>query len=152
MVATHEAERFEAPVFHRFEGVTEIGNYAPLPDGWWLAVADIVDSTGAIDAGRYKDVNMAGASVISGVLNALGRDDLPFVFGGDGALVALPPSGAAAATQALASTRRWTLEQLGLSMPPARQARTCASPASGQANSSPMRCLPAAARAGPNGR
>ncbi len=116
MVATHEAERFEAPVFHRFEGVTEIGNYAPLPDGWWLAVADIVDSTGAIDAGRYKDVNMAGASVISGVLNALGRDDLPFVFGGDGALVALPPSGAAAATQALASTRRWTLEQLGLSM------------------------------------
>ena len=116
MVATQDAEAFEAPIFDRFEGVTETGNYAALPDGWWLAVADIVDSTGTIAAGRYKDVNMAGASVISAVLNGLGRDDLPFVFGGDGALVALPPSGAAAAALALGRTRRWTHEQLGLDM------------------------------------
>ncbi len=66
------------------------GNYRPLPDDWALATADIVGSTKAIADGRYKAVNMAGASVISALLNGLGRRDLPFVFGGDGALVALP--------------------------------------------------------------
>ncbi|TIM14685.1 MAG: DUF3095 domain-containing protein, partial [Mesorhizobium sp.] len=80
------------PVFARFESVADIDNYRPLPDGWALATADIVGSTKAIDAGRYKTVNMAGASVISALLNALGRRDLPFVFGGDGALVAFPGS------------------------------------------------------------
>ena len=35
---------------------------------------------------------MAGASVISAILNAVGSRDLPFVFGGDGALVAVPGS------------------------------------------------------------
>ena len=78
------------PVFSAFEGVADAANYRPLPDGWALATTDIVGSTSAIDQGRYKSVNMAGASVISALLNALGRRDLPFVFGGDGALVAFP--------------------------------------------------------------
>ncbi|HUH50376.1 MAG TPA: DUF3095 family protein, partial [Mycoplana sp.] len=63
--------------FSDFEGVAEADNYHPLPDGWALVLADIIDSTGAIEAGRYKSVNMAGASVISGVLNAIGQHDLP---------------------------------------------------------------------------
>ena len=78
------------PVFSRFEGVTDNGNYRPLPDDWHLALADIVSSTQAIAAGRYKAVNMAGASVISAIVNALGKGDYPFVFGGDGAMVAIP--------------------------------------------------------------
>ena len=78
------------PVFVHFEGVADTGNYKPLPDDWVLATADIVGSTKAIKAGRYKAVNMAGASVISAILNALGKRNYPFVFGGDGALVALP--------------------------------------------------------------
>ena len=43
-------------------------------------------------SGRYKAVNMAGASVISALLNRVDRRDLPFVFGGDGAFVAIPGS------------------------------------------------------------
>src|SRR5918995_7010776 len=78
------------PLFAEFEGVADADNYRALPDDWSLATADIVDSTKAIAAGGYKSVNMAGASVISALLNALGRRDLPFVFGGDGALVAFP--------------------------------------------------------------
>lgn len=108
--------RFDAPVFDRFEAVTDPSVYAPLPHDWWLAVADIVDSTGAIAAGRYKDVNMAGASAISAVLNALGDTGLPFVFGGDGALIALPAGGKTMAEAALAATRRWTRDELGLDM------------------------------------
>jgi hypothetical protein len=80
------------PIFAKFEGVADAGNYRPLPDSWALATADIVGSTKAIEAGRYKSVNTAGASVISALLNTLARRDLPFVFGGDGALVAFPGS------------------------------------------------------------
>ena len=104
------------PVFTRFAGVTEAAHYHPLPDDWWLATADIVDSTGAVEAGRYKTVNMAGASVISAVLNALGRHDLPFVFGGDGALVAVPASGRDAAAAALAACATWVQEELALTL------------------------------------
>ena len=84
--APNEAFFDTVPVFEQFEGVADGDNYRPLPDDWALATADIVGSTKAIASGRYKAVNMAGASVISALLNALGRRDLPFVFGGDGAL------------------------------------------------------------------
>ena len=102
--------------FTRFEGVTDSTNYRPLPDGWLLAVADIVSSTKAIADGHYKSVNMAGASVISAVLNTLDKGDYPFVFGGDGALVAIPPSGEARVRQALAAVRAWVKEELQLDL------------------------------------
>jgi hypothetical protein len=104
------------PAFDKFEGVIDDGNYHPLPDGWMLAVADIVDSTAAIAAGRYKSVNLAGVSVISAILNATGQHDLPFIFGGDGALVAVPAEDVEAAREALAAVRRWVEEEYGLEM------------------------------------
>ena len=59
-----------------------------------LGLADVVQSTKAIRENRYKAVNMAGASVIAAVANALGNRDFPFVFGGDGASFAVPPADA----------------------------------------------------------
>lgn len=106
----------DVPVFTQFSGVIDIDNYRALPDDWWLATGDIVNSTGAIAAGDYKSVNMAGAALISAVLNALGHRDLPFVFGGDGALVALPAEGHDKARQALAALRTWAREGMGLEM------------------------------------
>lgn len=104
------------PLFEAFEGVADEANYRPLPDGWMLAVADIVDSTGAIGEGRYKSVNMAGASVISALMNALDERNLPFVFGGDGALAAIPASMAPKARAALAAAKTWVAEELGLEL------------------------------------
>jgi hypothetical protein len=104
------------PVFVEFEGVANSDNYRALPADWALATADIVDSTGAIEAGRYKAVNMAGASVISAILNALGNNDLPFVFGGDGAMVAVPPSGVDKARDALSAVQAWVGEELQLTL------------------------------------
>jgi len=104
------------PIFEEFEGVADAGNYRPLPDSWALASADIVGSTQAIAAGRYKAVNMAGASVISAILNAIGRRDLPFVFGGDGALVAVPGSAVETTHQALAAVKMWVAEELQLDL------------------------------------
>lgn len=104
------------PVFERFEGVADLENYRPLPGDWVLATADIVGSTQAIAGGRYKAVNTAGASVISALLNQLGRRDLPFVFGGDGALIALPGNDVPAARSALASVQTWVREELDLQL------------------------------------
>lgn len=104
------------PTFTEFSGVADERNYKPLPADWSLATADIVSSTRAIERGEYKAVNMAGVSVISAVLNALGHGRVPFVFGGDGALLAIPPSAVAKTRQALAETQVWVKEDLGLDL------------------------------------
>ncbi|MGC4025850.1 MAG: DUF3095 domain-containing protein [Mesorhizobium sp.] len=104
------------PVFAAFENVTDFERYEPLPANWLLATADIVNSTQAIAAGRYKSVNTAGASVISALLNQSGTRDLPFVFGGDGALVALPPANRQDAEEALAAVQTWVAEELNLEL------------------------------------
>lgn len=104
------------PVLIQFEGVADSDNYRPLPEGWVLALADIVGSTQEIEAGRYKDVNMAGASVISAVLNAVDKGNYPFVFGGDGALIALPAALTKQARQALAAVRTWAWEEFRLAL------------------------------------
>ncbi len=104
------------PQFAEFDGIADFSNYTPLPEGWALAMADIVDSTGAIAAGKYRSVNMAGASVITAILNALDQLDLPFVFGGDGAFVAVPPGGTEAAREALSRVRKWVEREFNLDM------------------------------------
>lgn len=104
------------PVFARFEDASDPKRYLALPDDWVLAVADVVGSTEAIRLGRYKQVNMAGASVISAVLNGVGNKTLPFVFGGDGATIAVPHDGIAAAQRALAAVGIWAHEELQLAL------------------------------------
>ncbi|MGE0004346.1 MAG: DUF3095 domain-containing protein [Parvibaculaceae bacterium] len=104
------------PTFSEFSGVADERNYAPLPVDWSLATADIVSSTRAIERGEYKAVNVAGVSVISAVLNAVGSGRIPFVFGGDGALLAIPPDAAARTRGALAATQVWVREDLGLEL------------------------------------
>ncbi|MFN3972565.1 MAG: DUF3095 domain-containing protein [Gemmobacter sp.] len=104
------------PVFQEFADVADASRYAPLPEGWALAVADVVASGQAIAAGRYKAVNMAAAAVITAVSNALGGLDNPYVFGGDGAAIAVPPEGIPAARAALAAVATWIAEEMDLTM------------------------------------
>ena len=60
------------PTFDEFDGVEDVSRYSALPVGWVLAVADVVDSTGAISQGKYKNVNppaqLACASMVSVLL------------------------------------------------------------------------------------
>ena len=58
------AETFypRAPVFDRIDQIVDAGLYVPLPHGWIIGLADIINSADAIAAGGYKSVNMAGAS------------------------------------------------------------------------------------------
>jgi Protein of unknown function (DUF3095) len=106
----------DLPVFAAFEDVADVARYRPVPDEWALALGDVVASGEAIAAGKYKMVNMAAAALITAVTNALGQRDVPFSFGGDGAAIAVPPEGIAAATGALAAVARWIDEDLGLQM------------------------------------
>ncbi|MDX3972315.1 MAG: DUF3095 domain-containing protein [Bradyrhizobium sp.] len=104
------------PVFRGFTSLMDPALYSPLPDDWSIGVADIVDSTKAIAAQRYKAVNMAGAAVIAAVTNALGGREFPFVFGGDGASFAVAPDDLKLAREALAATATWVREDLDLTM------------------------------------
>ncbi len=106
----------DLPAISSFDALTEPQAYVPLPDDWSLGLADVVTSTAAIEAGRYKAVNTAGAAVIAAVSNALGTLDFPFVFGGDGASFAVPPGQAVAAGEALAATIGWVGEALDLEL------------------------------------
>jgi hypothetical protein len=104
------------PVFRGFGSLMDPALYLPLPDDWTIGVADIVESTKAIAEARYKAVNMAGASVIAAVTNALDGREFPFVFGGDGASFAVAPDDLARARDALAATATWVRDDLDLLM------------------------------------
>src|SRR5690242_5740676 len=104
------------PVFRGFASLMEPELYSPLPDDWTVGVADIVESTKAIAAQRYKAVNMAGAAVIAAVTNALEGREFPFVFGGDGASFAVARDDLATARDALAATAAWVRDDLDLVM------------------------------------
>ncbi|MGA2292028.1 DUF3095 domain-containing protein [Bradyrhizobium sp.] len=104
------------PVFRGFASLMDPALYSPLPEDWTIGVADIVESTKAIAQARYKSVNMAGASVIAAVANALEGREFPFVFGGDGASFAVAPDDLARAREALAATAIWVEESLNLVM------------------------------------
>lgn len=104
------------PPFRSFVSLMDPSLYRPVPDGWLIGVADIVQSTRAIANNRYKAVNMAGAAVIASVTNALGNRAFPFAFGGDGASFAVSPQDAEPARAALAATATWVKEDLDLTL------------------------------------
>jgi hypothetical protein len=87
-----------------------------VPEDWVLGLSDIVQSTAAIEAGRYKAVNTAAAAVIASVANALGSSGFPFVFAGDGASFALAPDQAESGRVALTAVAAWVRDELRLEM------------------------------------
>jgi hypothetical protein len=104
------------PIHARFEAIAEPRSFAPLPDDWFVAVADIVDSTSAIARGRYKDVNLIGASAIVAVRNAVQPLQVPYVFGGDGATLCIPGCARERAGEALRATMQIAERQFGLAL------------------------------------
>src|ERR1700736_4531165 len=106
----------DAPVFDRFERVVDPTLYQPLPEDDFIGMTDVVNSTQAIADGRYKAVNMAGAAAITAVMNAVPGESFPFVFGGDGATLAVHSRHAADVRDALARTASFARDELGLGL------------------------------------
>ena len=99
-----------------FEALADGAAFAPMPDDWLVGASDIVGSTKAVAAGRYKTVNMVGAAVISAQINAHPGLAFPFVFGGDGAAFAVPPDRGEIAAKALAATRAWAAREFDMGL------------------------------------
>jgi hypothetical protein len=118
MSSNGNSDRFyqNISVFRGFRSLMDPTLYAALPDDWTIGTADIIESTKAIAAQRYKAVNMAGAAVIAAVTNALEGREFPFVFGGDGASFAVAPGDLERAREALAATAAWVNDDLDLGM------------------------------------
>jgi hypothetical protein len=104
------------PILDRFEQVADVRAYRDLPDDWHVMVSDIRGSTRAVEAGRYREVNMAGASTISCLLNMVQPAQLPFVFGGDGATICIPGELVEKVRPGLAGLRRSVRAGLGFDM------------------------------------
>ena len=78
------------PSFSNFQELTHDRHFVRAPEDWYVVMTDVKGSTPAIEAGRYKDVNIIGAASIS-VVSGLLKRDLPCTFGGDGATLLIPP-------------------------------------------------------------
>nr|MDQ2705150.1 DUF3095 domain-containing protein [Pseudomonadota bacterium] len=102
------------PVGGEFRTVLDDDLYRPAPDDWLIAVSDVVGSRKAIAEGQYKAVNMAGVAVISGLMNALRTQELPYIFGGDGAAIICSPADRDVVADTMARTVTWVKEDLGL--------------------------------------
>jgi len=94
----------------------DLGQYRPAPDDWEVAVTDIVDSTGVIAKGRHKTVNFVAATGIAALRNLCAPIRIPFLFGGDGAVVMVPPEYAAKARTELARVRGMAARDFDLTM------------------------------------
>ncbi|MEP0821529.1 MAG: DUF3095 domain-containing protein [Ignavibacterium sp.] len=97
-----------------FEALSDPANYRPLPSDWSLVIADVMNSTAAIQKGNYKAVNTVGVSVIAATLNIVRPVEIPSLFGGDGALVCIPEQFSDRVRPALAATLAMAVRSFGL--------------------------------------
>ena len=103
--------------FKNFNDVLNTKHYHKAPEDWFVVISDIKGSTKAIQEGRYKDVNVVGASSIIAVINALNSyTKIPFVFGGDGASFVLPPTLIEPALTALQGTREMAKQSFDMNL------------------------------------
>jgi hypothetical protein len=95
-------------------GIFDDSLYVPAPEDWWIAISDIRGSTAAVAGGRHVDVNFAAAAMIAALTNAFGQ--LPYQFGGDGAVALLPPQAGAPARRVLARVRSFARRDFQLDL------------------------------------
>lgn len=102
------------PLLSQASATFDDAAYRPAPDDWELVVTDIVGSTQAVAAGKHKTVNFVAAMAIAALKNLCAPTRLPFLFGGDGSVVMVPPAHAQAARQTLARVRGFAEREFGM--------------------------------------
>ena len=104
------------PLLGRAAQTFDAASYRAAPGDWLLVVTDIVGSTAAIAAGQHKTVNFVAAMAIAALKNLCAPTPLPFLFGGDGSVLMVPPQHAGAARLALARVRGFAQREFGLAL------------------------------------
>lgn len=105
MSASTEQFYRELKSFTDFQRLGDDAHYSPLPIDWFVVISDVRGSTKAIEQGRYQDVNTLGAASVAVLGSLWQQDDVPFVFGGDGASLLIPPSKLAEVSRILLQLR-----------------------------------------------
>jgi hypothetical protein len=106
------------PTLLHFKDATEAANFTPVPTDWHIVITDVRGSTKAIEAGKYKEVNTVGALCIAALINIARENniEIPYVFGGDGVTVLIPPALIAPAEDALLATQSLAKSGFGLDL------------------------------------
>jgi hypothetical protein len=100
--------------FTDFSQFTQLQWYSTLPSEWFVVITDIQNSTKAIEEGLYKEVNSVCAASIVALLNAVAPLKVPYVFGGDGATLCIPPSRKHSVESALIASQQMANQLFGL--------------------------------------
>jgi len=104
----------QIPSVSEFIDVMDLSHFVEAPDDWLVVMTDVRGSTEAIRQGRYREVNILGASGITAVLNAIPNVSFPYVFGGDGATILIPESVRDKAEEALRRVQKMSQQKFGL--------------------------------------
>jgi hypothetical protein len=112
------SEQFYAtlPVREKFLDIANLSSYSDLPGDWSVVIADVRNSTKAIQRGEYKAVNVIGVSVITAILNILKPLAIPYIFGGDGASLCIPGAYVPRVRETLVATRMMAMGQYELEL------------------------------------
>ncbi len=106
----------DLPVLESFEQAANSFNHTSVPDDWFIVICDVCGSTKAIEEGKYKHVNAMGAATIVAVLNVNRTIPIPYVFGGDGASLAIPPCMELGVRQALLGAQSMARDGFGFDL------------------------------------
>ncbi len=97
----------DLPYIEDFKDITNERLFKDAPADWYVVVSDVQGSTIAIDEGRYHDVNFVAACATTAVLNIDKNTEFPFVFGGDGSAILIPPEYTEKASEVLKDTQKF---------------------------------------------
>jgi hypothetical protein len=104
------------PSFADFSQFTDDRHFQRVPSSWSVVLTDVKGSTAAIEEGRYKDVNRIGAAAIACAQKGMDGGDFPYVFGGDGATLVIPPGQVEAVCRELAALQALSEKRFGLGL------------------------------------
>lgn len=100
------------------ELIAKKDNFFEVPEDWHIVVTDIRNSTAAYDKGKYFEMNIASASCIILAMNIAKKEklEIPFIYGGDGAAIVVPPDLLDETLEELATLRKNVSKNFGISL------------------------------------
>lgn len=100
------------------ELISDQKNFFEVPEDWHIIVTDIRNSTGAYDKGKYFEMNIASASCIIVAMNIAKKEklEIPFIYGGDGASIVVPPDLLDETLEELATLRKNVSKSFDISL------------------------------------